>query len=153
MKVYILLTFLLLFMNCQETSITNNYCGDHKYYLTLFCINVVEPVCGWFDESIYDCETYPCAQEFNNGCWACKNSYVEYYTSGKCPETKNYPYNIIFCSKESKDKNLKCDDSEHPVIGYFDLGVKNSNGEVSKRFHNHCKACKYDNIIGFIDLR
>lgn len=48
------------------------------------CIEIYEPVCGWFDESV-NCVKYPCAETFGNSCFSCMNSDVAYYTKGECP--------------------------------------------------------------------
>lgn len=50
-----------------------------------FCPEYYSPTCGWFDQSI-KCLVYPCANDFENPCFACSNKDVLYYTSGKCPK-------------------------------------------------------------------
>ena len=49
------------------------------------CNLMYAPVCGWFNQDI-KCLKYPCAQEYSNGCFACKDKNVEYWTYGECPE-------------------------------------------------------------------
>jgi len=41
-------------------------------------------VCGWYDSEV-DCVSYPCAARFSSVCAACKLSYVEKVTLGRCP--------------------------------------------------------------------
>jgi hypothetical protein len=49
------------------------------------CTMEYMPVCGWFNESI-ECFKYPCAATYGNGCQACADAKVAYWTSGECPE-------------------------------------------------------------------
>ncbi|MBU0530373.1 MAG: hypothetical protein KKC05_01745 [Nanoarchaeota archaeon] len=48
------------------------------------CIEIYQPVCGWFDNSV-NCLSYPCALEFPNSCFACQNEDIAYYSEGECP--------------------------------------------------------------------
>jgi len=48
-----------------------------------FCIQIDDPVCGWFGQNI-QCIRYPCAQTFSNSCFACLNEDVAYHTKGSC---------------------------------------------------------------------
>jgi putative hemolysin len=43
------------------------------------------PVCGWFGPNI-KCFKAPCAITESNGCTACINPNVEYWTTGACPK-------------------------------------------------------------------
>jgi len=58
------------------------YCSDERD--GKFCIQLYAPVCGWYNESI-KCIKYPCAETYNNGCFACIDEKVDYYTKGECP--------------------------------------------------------------------
>jgi hypothetical protein len=49
------------------------------------CISLYDPVCGWNDPDKIKCIKYPCAQDYSNGCEACQNEAVAYYTPGMCP--------------------------------------------------------------------
>ncbi|MDP4039424.1 MAG: hypothetical protein Q8P57_02490 [Candidatus Pacearchaeota archaeon] len=42
------------------------------------------PVCAWFDPEKIQCIKYPCAETVSNGCYACSNDNVLYYTKGEC---------------------------------------------------------------------
>jgi len=50
-----------------------------------YCIEVYQPVCGWFDSEKIQCVKYPCAQTFSNSCFACHDDKVQYWTEGECP--------------------------------------------------------------------
>ncbi len=50
------------------------------------CPELYGPVCGWFDPARIQCIRYPCAQEFSNGCFACHDDKVLYWTEGECPK-------------------------------------------------------------------
>ncbi|HIH38762.1 hypothetical protein J4460_03220 [Candidatus Woesearchaeota archaeon] len=50
------------------------------------CIELYQPVCGWYTEDI-KCFAYPCAETFSNGCFACNDMKVAYWTQGECPQT------------------------------------------------------------------
>ena len=50
------------------------------------CITLYKPVCGWFDPARIQCIKYPCAQTFSNGCYACIDQKVLYWTEGECPK-------------------------------------------------------------------
>lgn len=54
------------------------------------CPTLYKPVCGWFNQSI-KCFAYPCAQTFDNSCFACADPKVEYWTEGKCPPVGGVP--------------------------------------------------------------
>ncbi len=43
------------------------------------------PVCGWFNNTI-KCFKHPCAMTYVNGCSACADEKVEYWTKGECPQ-------------------------------------------------------------------
>lgn len=49
------------------------------------CIQIYQPVCGWFNPDKIQCIKYPCAQTFSNSCEACMDSKVISYTEGECP--------------------------------------------------------------------
>lgn len=49
-----------------------------------FCIQVYEPVCGYFNPGWIECVREPCAETYSNSCEACKNSDVLYYVDGEC---------------------------------------------------------------------
>jgi hypothetical protein len=51
-----------------------------------FCTEIYQPACGWFDPEKIQCIKYPCAQTFSNGCYACKDDRVLYWTDGECPQ-------------------------------------------------------------------
>lgn len=60
------------------------YCDSEFPERPDVCIEIYDPVCGWFGENI-KCLTYPCAETFSNSCFSCSNGDVEYYTPGVCP--------------------------------------------------------------------
>lgn len=64
------------------------YCDESSREADV-CIEIYEPVCGWFNSSKVNCVDYPCAVDFSNSCFACQNSDIEYFTKGTCP------YNLI----------------------------------------------------------
>ena len=49
------------------------------------CIQIYQPVCGWFNPDKIQCIKYPCAEIYSNSCHACSDNKVSYYTEGKCP--------------------------------------------------------------------
>ena len=51
-----------------------------------FCTEEYNPVCGWYDPSKIQCIRYPCAQTYSNGCFACLDKKVKYFTKGECPK-------------------------------------------------------------------
>jgi hypothetical protein len=52
------------------------------------CIDLYDPVCGWFDPQKTGCIEFPCAQTYSNSCYACVNEEVLYWTDGECPENR-----------------------------------------------------------------
>lgn len=60
------------------------YCGPESR-LANVCLDRSSPVCGWFDSGKIRCFAYPCAEDFSNECFACRNGNVLYYTPGECP--------------------------------------------------------------------
>lgn len=63
------------------------YCDDSSSFFDdgVACVEVFEPVCGWFDISV-QCLKEPCASTYSNSCFACADEKVEYYTEGDCTE-------------------------------------------------------------------
>jgi hypothetical protein len=61
------------------------YCEDTQRGENIACTMDYNPVCGWNDSGEIQCIKYPCAETYSNGCVACSNEYVEYYTPGECP--------------------------------------------------------------------
>ena len=49
------------------------------------CAEIYQPVCGWFNTQI-QCIKYPCASTYSNGCFACIDDKVAYYTNAECPK-------------------------------------------------------------------
>jgi hypothetical protein len=49
------------------------------------CIEIYQPVCGWFDSEQIVCVKFPCAVTFSNSCFACMDETILYYTEGECP--------------------------------------------------------------------
>lgn len=70
----------------KENKTEKNYCKTSDRN-TGMCITLYLPVCGWFDSSKVQCLKYPCAIEFDNGCNACKNTNISYWTAGSCPNS------------------------------------------------------------------
>ena len=72
--------------NCEFAPCPGNpkmtYCNPESRNAQ-YCIELYKPVCGWFSPEI-QCIKYPCAQTFGNGCVACHNSEILYYTEGEC---------------------------------------------------------------------
>ena len=72
--------------NCEFDSCPNqaqHYCNPEQR--NVICTAIYSPVCGWFDLVKIQCVRYPCAQAFSNGCSACSDDKVLYYTAGECP--------------------------------------------------------------------
>ena len=59
-------------------------CGDEERKAEA-CITLHDPVCGWNDPEKIQCIKYPCAQTYSNGCDACIQENVLYWTPGECP--------------------------------------------------------------------
>jgi hypothetical protein len=70
--------------NCSSEEVQKIYCTPDQKSAQV-CPEYYSATCGWFNQSI-KCFKYPCAQTFDNPCFACSNPSVDYYTSGECPE-------------------------------------------------------------------
>lgn len=68
---------------CGCQTVEKQACDPAGPMMTI-CTMEYKPVCGWFKESI-QCIRYPCAQTFSNGCGACQDENVAYWTDGECP--------------------------------------------------------------------
>jgi len=66
------------FEKCPDEK-RNVYCETEDY--SEGCTETYAPVCGWFDSERIHCALYPCAQDFTNGCLACEDEKVDYWTS------------------------------------------------------------------------
>jgi len=63
---------------------TRNYCTAEQRKAQ-YCIELYDPVCGWFDAEKVLCVKYPCADTYSNSCFACADENVLYWTAGECP--------------------------------------------------------------------
>ncbi len=68
----------------QNETLKENYCTPEQRIGDV-CIELYQPVCGWFDSEKIQCIKYPCAQTFSNSCFACIDNKVLYWTEGECP--------------------------------------------------------------------
>jgi hypothetical protein len=66
------------------------------------CIEIYQPVCGWYDVQEVQCVTWPCANTFSNSCFACLDEQVGYWTPGECPETGSMGINTVTSSTEDR---------------------------------------------------
>jgi len=75
------------FEECPITKVEleKHYCTESQKKADV-CIQLYQPVCGWFDPEKMQCVKYPCAQTFSNSCFACVDEKVLYWTEGECPE-------------------------------------------------------------------
>jgi hypothetical protein len=70
----------------------NNQHSEDKFFFSCppgsrkadFCLEVYEPVCGWFTEKPSECNSIYCRESYANQCFACKDNRVIGYTKGKC---------------------------------------------------------------------
>lgn len=62
----------------------NNFCKEEQRNADV-CIEIYQPVCGWSDSEKIQCIRYPCANNYQNSCFACMNEDVLYWTKGECP--------------------------------------------------------------------
>jgi len=67
-----------------------NQTGQDKVYCPNdrgeFCTEEYNPVCGFYNPEQIQCIKYPCAQTYSNGCFACLDKNIQYYTKGSCPK-------------------------------------------------------------------
>ncbi len=69
------------FYPCPEDDIV--YCQPDERNVGA-CIEIYQPVCGYFDPEEIVCVTAPCAVTFSNSCFACDDPTILYYTQGEC---------------------------------------------------------------------
>ena len=69
---------------CPEIE-DKNYCNPESRNVQA-CDEMYAPVCGWFKGEEIQCIKYPCAQTYSNGCGACLDRNVDYWTDGICPD-------------------------------------------------------------------
>ena len=68
-----------------DNGMEQHYCAPEEKKAEV-CIDIYDPVCGWFDPVQIQCIRYPCAQTFSNSCIACADNKVLYWTKGECPK-------------------------------------------------------------------
>ena len=68
----------------KNNEIEKHYCTNESRNADA-CIQLYQPVCGWFDPEIVQCVKYPCAQTYSNSCFTCIDEKIEYWTEGECP--------------------------------------------------------------------
>ncbi len=73
------------FAGFSEAKLEESYCTPEQKKAEV-CIQIYDPVCGWFDPEKIQCIKYPCAQTFSNSCHACADEKVLYWTEGECPK-------------------------------------------------------------------
>ena len=66
----------------KDNNLTKNYCS-YENRKGSSCIQLYQPVCGWFNEST-ECIKYPCAQTYSNSCFACQDEKVDYWIDREC---------------------------------------------------------------------
>ena len=69
----------------QNEPLKQNYCTAGQRQGEM-CIELSQPVCGWFDPARVQCIRYPCANTFSNSCFACHDDKILYWTEGECPK-------------------------------------------------------------------
>tara|TARA_Y100000034_G_scaffold133891_1_gene200807 strand:+ start:1023 stop:1271 length:249 start_codon:yes stop_codon:yes gene_type:complete len=79
MKYLISIVIVIVLVSGCTTTIDRVYCEERGEV----CITQYDPVCGHFDETIR-CVTAPCGATYSNGCVACSDEKVEFYTKGEC---------------------------------------------------------------------
>ena len=75
----------LFFNNLEQKVIEEQHFCSPQEREGDVCIQLFQPVCGWFNPERVQCIKYPCAQTFSNSCFSCQNSNVLYWTEGECP--------------------------------------------------------------------
>ena len=68
----------------NKGELSEHYCTPEQKKAEI-CIQIYQPVCGWFDSNQIQCTRYPCSQTFSNSCFACSDEKVLYWTEGECP--------------------------------------------------------------------
>ena len=69
----------------NESNLEEHYCSAESRNAEM-CIELYNPVCGWFNPEKIQCIKYPCGQTFSNSCFSCSDEKVLYWTQGECPE-------------------------------------------------------------------
>lgn len=76
---------LIMLISKEQGKLKANYCSNESRN-AYACPSIYGPVCGWSDPAKIQCIKYPCAQEYDNSCNACKNKDILYWTDGECPK-------------------------------------------------------------------
>lgn len=79
----VLISFLVIYLFTPEIQ-ERNFCTPESRDADA-CIEIYQPVCGWYDPERIQCIRYPCATTFSNSCFACMNEDVLFWTEGECP--------------------------------------------------------------------
>jgi hypothetical protein len=75
-------------LNCEFNSCPTEEkfpCNSESRDVEL-CIEIYQPVCGWFNPEKVQCITFPCAVTLSNSCFACQDEQILHYTEGECPK-------------------------------------------------------------------
>lgn len=67
-----------------DENLVKVYCTDEQRDIE-HCSAEKNPVCGWYNRNI-KCLRFPCAQSYDNLCFACQDDKVYYWTQGECPQ-------------------------------------------------------------------
>ena len=71
------------FAPCPDTEENKNYCTPEQRQADA-CIEIYQPVCGYFNPAKIKCVQAPCASQYPNSCFACMDESVEYWVDGIC---------------------------------------------------------------------
>ncbi len=124
----------------QDQKPVLNYCTPDQHNQSI-CPDIDIPVCGWFSENV-KCFAYPCAVTVSNGCAACQNPNVDYYTNGACPSSNpNASTDTVEGTPLTyKDPNKACTMEYAPVCIVLSDGSKHTMG-------NSCEASNVENVV------
>ena len=153
-KYILLLLTLILSVYAQSDIASSATECDRTTKNQVECKSIVQPVCGYLDPSTVQCNTSPCAINFNfeNSCQACNDLNIIYYVDGECPQVvidppilPALPEDIALCSLV----DLICPEEKSlvTVCGWF-VGDC-TGGLCNKTFEHPCFACQNKEIIGF----
>ncbi len=60
------------------------YCNPRDRDPKILCTSILAPVCASVNVQCIKAPCPPIEETFDNGCVACKNSLVDFYTEGEC---------------------------------------------------------------------
>jgi hypothetical protein len=144
--VFLVLIYFAFSQENTEATLNQNYpCyinNTNNNGTVLNCTANNQQVCGYYVPNYLVCvsSSAPCGTNFPDSCAACRNSYVNSYSFGKCSDANWKLAGFHKCT--SGTRNLHCTNNAKEVCAWFRTGILCGNYTCAFNATNLCSACR-----------